>query len=82
MIAAVVFVVWEECFRRALHAIVSPPPGEGLSSRAEVFFWIGRELGWWWLVVGLAALLLSYLRRLPLAEILGRAGRDPAPSPA
>ena len=82
MIAAVLFVMWEEFFRRALHAIVSPVPGAGLSSRAEVFFWIGRELVWWWLVVGLAALVLSYLRRLPLAEAFGRAGRDPAPSPA
>jgi hypothetical protein len=82
MIATVLFVMWEEFFRRALHAIVSPVPGAGLSSRAEVFFWIGRELVWWWLVVGLAALVLSYLRRLPLAEAFGRAGRDPAPSPA
>jgi len=82
MIAAVLFVMWEECFRRALHAIVSPVPSDGLSSRTEVFFWIGRELVWWWLVVGLAALVLSYLRRLPLAEMFGLAARDPAPSPA
>ncbi len=82
MIAAVLFVMWEECFRRAFHAVVSPSPGAGLSSRAEVFFWIGRELVWWWLVVGLAALVLSYLRRLPLVELFGRADRGPAPSPA
>jgi len=82
MTAAVLFVMWEECFRRALHAIVSPVPSDGLSSRTEVFFWIGRELVWWWLVVGLAALVLSYLRRLPLAEMFGLAARDPAPSPA
>jgi hypothetical protein len=82
MIAAVIFVMWEECFRRALHAIIPPIPGEGLSARAEVFFWLGRELVWWWLIAGLAALVLSYLRRLPLAELFGRAGRDPAPSPA
>jgi hypothetical protein len=68
MIAAMLFVMWEECFRRALHAMISPVPGEGLSSRAEVFFWIGRELVWWWLVVGLAALVLSYLRRLPITR--------------
>jgi hypothetical protein len=65
MIAAVLFVMWEECFRRTLHVIVSPVPGAGLSSRVEVFFWIGRELVWWWLVVGLAALVLSHPRRLP-----------------
>jgi hypothetical protein len=81
MIAAVLFIMWEEFFRRALHAVISPAPGEGLSSRAEVFFWVGRELVWWWLVVGLAALVLSYLRQSPFAAIVGRAGVDPAPSP-
>ena len=82
MIAAVLFVMWEECFRRALHAIVLPVSSEGLSSRAEVFFWIGRELVWWWLVVGLAALVLSYLRQSPWAEGFARAAGSPAPSPA
>jgi hypothetical protein len=81
MIAAVLFIMWEEFFRRVLHAVISPAPGEGLSSRAEVFFWVGRELVWWWLVVGLAALVLSYLRQSPFAAIVGRAGVDPAPSP-
>jgi hypothetical protein len=68
MIAAALFVMWEECFRRALHTAISPVPGAGLSSRAEVFFWLGRELVWWWLIVGLSALVLSYLRRPARAE--------------
>jgi hypothetical protein len=82
MIGAALFVMWEECFRRALHAMISPVPGEGLSSRVEVFFWIGRELVWWWLVVGLAALVLSFLWRSPFAEIFERAAGDPATSAA
>ena len=81
MIAAALFVMWEECFRRGLHAIISPIPGAGLSSRAEVFFWVGRELVWWWLVVGLAALVLSFIRQSPFAEIFGRTAAGPAPSP-
>ncbi len=81
MIAAALFVMWEECFRRALHAVVSPVPGGGLSSRAEVFFWVGRELVWWWLVIGLVAVVSSYLRQSPFAEIFGRAATGPAPSP-
>ena len=76
MIVAVLFVMWEEFFRRALHAIASPVPGAGLSSRAEVFFWLGRELVWWWLVVGLAALVFSFLRRLPTAREIPSALRD------
>jgi Glycosyltransferase family 87 len=81
MIAAVLFVMWEECFRRALHVIFSPVPGEGLSSRAEVFFWIGRELVWWWLIVGLAALVWSYLRRTNWAGLFGRTAVSFAPPP-
>jgi hypothetical protein len=80
MIAAVLFVMWEECFRHALHAALSPVPGAGLSSRAEVFFWLGRELVWWWLVVGLAALVLAFLRQSPFAEIFGRTAAGPARS--
>ena len=79
MIAAVLFVMWEECFRRALHAIVSPVPGVALSSRAEVFFWLGRELVWWWLVVGLAALVLSYRGRMPPAWQFCGKTKEPAP---
>ena len=67
MIVAVLFVMWEEFFRHALHMIAGPILNEGLS-RPEVFFWIGRELVWWWLVAGLAAIVLSYVRQLPLAQ--------------
>ena len=80
MIAAVLFVMWGECFRRALHAAISPVPSAGLSSRAEVFFWLGRELVWWWLVVGLAAVVLAFLRQSPFAEIFGRTAAGPARS--
>lgn len=80
MIAAVLFVMWGECFRRALHAAISPVPSAGLSSRAEVFFWLGRELVWWWLVVGLAAVVLAFLRQSHFAEIFGRTAAGPARS--
>jgi hypothetical protein len=80
MIAAVLFVMWEECARRTLHATVSPVPSEGLSSRIEVFFWISRELVWWWLVVGLVALVLSYLRRSNWAEMFLRTAIGSGPS--
>jgi hypothetical protein len=66
MVAAVLFVMWEEFFRRVVHSIVDGGTGQGVGSRAEVFFWVGRELVWWWLVAGLAAIVWSYLRQLPL----------------
>jgi hypothetical protein len=68
MITAVLFVMWEECFRHILHNLVAPGTSQGLSSPAEVLFWLGRELVWWWLIAGLAALVMCYLRRLPLAR--------------
>jgi hypothetical protein len=61
------FVMWEEFFRGTLHALAAPVPSEGLGL-VEVYFWIGRELVWWWLVSGLASLVLAYLRRLPLIQ--------------
>ena len=64
MIAAALFLIWEEFFRRALHAMVTLVPNRGLIY-AEVCFWIGREFVWWWLVVGLAAIVLAYLVQLP-----------------
>jgi hypothetical protein len=77
IIAAVLFVMWEEFFRHVLHVIAGPIPNEGLS-RPEVFFWVGRELVWWWLVAGLAAIVLSYVRQLPLAQdSIVRFGRIP-----
>jgi len=64
MIAAALFLMWEEFFRRALQAMVTLVPNRGLIY-AEVCFWIGREFVWWWLVSGLAAIVLTYLGQLP-----------------
>ena len=75
MIAAALFLMWEEFFRRALHAIVTLVPNRGLIY-AEVCFWIGREFVWWWLVAGLAAIVLTYLHQLPLPnDSIARFGR-------
>jgi hypothetical protein len=75
MIVAALLVMWEELFRRALHVVAGLNSNEGLS-RPELFFWIGRELVWWWLIAGLAAIVLSYVRQLPLAEeAVARFGR-------
>jgi hypothetical protein len=75
MIAAALFLMWEECFRRAIHAIVTLVPNRGLVY-AEACFWIGREFTWWWLVAGLTAIVLTYLQQQPLPdESIVRFGR-------
>jgi len=55
----VLFVTWEDCFRYAFHSVAAAIPGESVRLRAEALFWIGRELVWWWLIAGLAAIVLS-----------------------
>jgi hypothetical protein len=66
MIAAILFVAWEEPLRRAIHMIAAAIAADWLRPRVELLFWIGRELVWWWLIAGLAAIVLTQLLRMPL----------------
>jgi hypothetical protein len=52
--------------RRAIHAIAAAIDAGWLRPRVELLFWIGRELVWWWLIAGLAAIVLTQLLRMPL----------------
>ena len=67
LLGVVLFVAWEEPLRRGLHAAAGLIASPGLGLRAEVLFWIGRELAWWWLIAGLAAIVLCRLSRTPSA---------------
>jgi hypothetical protein len=62
LIAAALLLMWEECFRRGLLWAFAAQPGD----RVAMVFWVVRELLWWWLVAGLAAVAICYLKRLPL----------------
>ena len=70
MIGAVVFVAWEEVIRGIFNAAAAALPNV-LRPRAETLFWLGRELVWWWLVAGLAAIVLCHIRQLPLVADTG-----------
>ena len=72
MTGAVVFVAWEEVIRSIFSAAASALPNV-LRPRAEALFWLGRELVWWWLVAGLAAIVLCHMRQLPLVADTGAA---------
>jgi hypothetical protein len=72
MIGAVVFVAWEEVIRSIFSAAASALPNV-LRPHAEALFWLGRELVWWWLVAGLAAIVLCHLRQLALVADTGAA---------
>jgi hypothetical protein len=67
MIAVALFLMWEEFFRHPLHVFATQAPNRGLVY-AELIFWLGREFVWWWLIAGLAAIVLTYLQHLVLAN--------------
>jgi Glycosyltransferase family 87 len=74
MVAAVLFVACGPCFRHAFYAMTAELPSDGARQRAELLFWIGRELVWWWLIAGLAAIVLCEVRHMPLVRGCGGAG--------
>jgi hypothetical protein len=68
MIATTLFVMWKEFFRRTLYALLAFVPNERSRDLVEVTFWVGRELIWWWLITGLAAIALLQFWSLPLTK--------------
>lgn len=79
MIAGVLLVAWEAPLQRAVHAAGEAYAGDWLRPRLELLFWLGRELLWWWLVSGLAAIVLVWLRQLRLVAALRAALRRRLP---
>ena len=79
MIAAVLLVAWEAPLRSAVQAAAGAYLGNWLRPRLELLFWLGRELLWWWLVSGLAAIVLVWLLQLPLVVELRAALRRRPP---
>ena len=68
MIAATLFVMWKEFFRHSLYALLDFVPNERLHEFIEAAFWLSRELVWWWLIPGLASLVILHIWRLPLTQ--------------
>jgi hypothetical protein len=68
MIVAVLLVAWAMPLRDAVHRIAAAISGGPTGLRVDLLFWIGRELAWWWLIAGLAAIVLSDILRLPLVS--------------
>lgn len=62
MMAAVLLVAWADPMRSIVDRFATQLGG-ALGPRIELLFWIGRELLWWWLIAGLAAIILAYAAR-------------------
>jgi hypothetical protein len=70
LITGVLFVMWSNFFRRAVYdgSAFLPYGGWLLRNVVEPLVWLARELVWWWLITGLAAIVLVHAQRLPLVR--------------
>jgi hypothetical protein len=63
----VVLLMWEECLRLALSGGLDHWLGTGIiSGEGKFLFWLVRELGWWWTVAVMLAILAAFLRDSPI----------------
>jgi hypothetical protein len=59
----IVLLMWGECFRLALNrALELPGVPATIAGQLGFYFWLIRELGWWWAVSVMLAVLADYLR--------------------
>jgi hypothetical protein len=77
VLAAIIFVTWEEPLHCSVHLIGASLRLGSVGPRIEVLYWLARELVWWWLIASLAAIALCYMSRQPLiAEALPELARS------
>jgi hypothetical protein len=57
----ILFLMWGELFREALRHLAIGDPG-AIWPNVEAVFWLTREAIWWWVIGGLAGLLLCFAR--------------------
>jgi hypothetical protein len=75
----VVLLMWGECLRLGLYSGVDNWLGAGIpAGEAKFFFWLIRELGWWWTVAVVLAVLANFLWDSPAARWLSSRLRQPA----
>ncbi len=73
----IVLLMWGECFRLALHRSLGHPAApEMLAGYPEILFWLLRELGWWWTISVMLAVLLDFLSDSPLTRWVNGASPD------
>jgi hypothetical protein len=67
----IVLLMWGECLRLALYSALDYRSGsEVLAGEGKFFFWLIRELGWWWSVSVLLTILADFLLNAPMVRWL------------
>jgi Glycosyltransferase family 87 len=62
LLTAIVFLMWSEFFHRAPIGLF----GDRAGFYPAMLFWLLREFVWWWVIAGLGAIALGFVRRLPV----------------
>lgn len=65
----IVLLMWGECFRLAFYrALEVPNVPEIIAVQLKICFWFIRELGWWWTISVMLAVLADFLRDSPVVR--------------
>lgn len=81
LVYGVLFLLWESLFHGLVGAFTERYEAAAI---LNFFYWLARELVWWWVMARLASLLIAFLWRSPaLAPVLDflripRPGHAPA----
>jgi len=67
----VVLLMWGECLRFVLSSGLDYWLGTGIiAGEVKLLFWLARELGWWWAISVMLAILCSFIREAPIVQAM------------
>jgi hypothetical protein len=65
----ILLLMWGECFRLTLYDVLGRLDlSELLAGEVKTQFWLLRELGWWWVVSVMLAIVADFLRDSPIVR--------------
>ena len=66
----IVLLMWSECFRLALHRVLELPGVPAIAAQLGIYFWLARELGWWWAISVMLAILCYFIWEAPIVQAM------------
>jgi hypothetical protein len=67
----IVLLMWSDCVRLAIDRRLEHVPGfELMFGNLKILFWLIRELGWWWTVSFMLAVLVDFLWVSPVVRMM------------
>jgi hypothetical protein len=63
----IVLLMWSECFRLALYrGLEHSGVSETVAANLKLYFWLLRELGWWWTISVMLAVVIDFVGASPI----------------